>query len=282
MKRAVVSIVIYTFFASALAGAAERPVTNPAIPLSQRVVTALDHLTVLEYDEPVAQAAAGSSAFQIERQDNKVFIKPLKPGVTTNLFIWTASNKSFSYELTVGDVTNMNAEIHTAGPKSNATAAAGDTSAQMEQVADMLITRTLLGVEPVEGAGRKTTRNKISLRIQQVFRSRNSLYIQYSIENLSSRSYRITTPNLYEIQVDHSRVNLPHLKGRQLEQQIIDEFGRTKQIPLSIAHADSQAEDIAPRERKQGIVAIRRSQDSNSPLVLRLAFDANVSATVVF
>jgi hypothetical protein len=242
----------------------------------------LDHLTVLEYDEPVSQAAAGSPAFQIERQDNKVFIKPLKPGVTTNLFIWTASNKSFSYELTVGDVINMNAEIRIAVPKPNATAAVGDTSAQMEQVADMLITRTLLGAEPVDGAGLKTPKNRVGLRIQQVFRSRNSLYIQYSIENLSGRSYRITTPNLYEIQVEQSRVSLLKLKGRQLDQQIIDEFGRTVQIPLSIAHADSQAGDIAPRERKQGIIALRRSQDPSSPLMLRIAFDANVSATVVF
>jgi hypothetical protein len=87
---------------------------------------------------------------------------------------------------------------------------------------------------------------------------------------------------LYEIQVEQSRVNLPHLKGRQIEQQVVDGFGRTRQIPLAIAHADNQAEDIAPRERKQGIVAIRRSPDSNSPMVLRLAFDANLSATVVF
>jgi hypothetical protein len=282
MKRVVMSLLIYMLCSVALAGASESPVPDRTVPLSQRVVTALDHLTVLEYDEPVSQAAAGSPAFQIERQDNKVFIKPLKPGVTTNLFIWTASNKSFSYELTVGDVINMNAEIRIAVPKPNATAATGDTSAQMEQVADMLITRTLLGAEPVDGAGLKTPKNRVGLRIQQVFRSRNSLYIQYSIENLSGRSYRITTPNLYEIQVEQSGVSLLKLKGRQLDQQIMDELGRTVQIPLSIAHADSQAGDIAPRERKQGIVAIRRSQDPSSPLVLRIAFDANVSATVVF
>jgi Conjugal transfer protein len=282
MKCAVVSILIYAFLAVAPAKAAEKPVPATAIPVSQRVVTALDHLTVLEYDEPVTQAAAGSSAFQIERQQNKVFIKPLKPGVTTNLFIWTASNKSFSYELSVGDVINMNTEIRTDVSKISAPTPAVDNSAQMEQVADMLITRTLLGTEPIDSAGLKTTRNKVSLRVQQVFRSRNSLYIQYSIENRSSRPYRMTNPTLYEIQVEKSRANLNGLKGRQLEQPVVDEFGRIKQIPLSIAHADTQAEDIAPRERKQGIVAIRWSQDPSSPLVLKIAFDADVAATVVF
>jgi hypothetical protein len=281
MKRAVFSILIYTMFAVGPVGGAERPIADSTIPHSQRITTALDHLTVLEYDEPVTQAAAGSSAFQIERQDNKVFIKPQRSGVTTNLFIWTASNKSFSYELTVGDVINMNAEIHVAIPKSNP-ATVENANADMERVADMLITRTLMGVELVDGGSIKFPKNQVSLRIQQIFRSRNSLYIQYAIENLSGRPYRITNPNLYEIQVEQSRVNLPHLKGRQVDQSIIDEFGRTKQIPLPIAHSDSQAEEIAPRERKQGLVAIRRSPDSNSPFVLKLAFDANVSATVVF
>lgn len=281
MKRAAISILTYTFLAVVPAKAAEKPAPATAVPLSQRVVTALDHLTVLEYDEPVTQAAAGSSAFQIERQENKVFIKPLKSGVTTNLFIWTASNKTFSYELTVGDVINMNTEIYNVS-KPSATTSAVEASVQMEQVADLLITRTLLGIEPIDSAGFKSIKNKIGLRIQQVFRSRNSLYIQYSIENMSARPFRITNPNLYEIQVEQSRVNLPHLKGRQIEQQVVDGFGRTRQIPLAIAHADNQAEDIAPRERKQGIVAIRRSPDSNSPMVLRLAFDANLSATVVF
>src|SRR5262249_19229205 len=60
--------------------------------------TALDHITVLEFAEPVTQTAAGSSAFNIEWRDNKVLIKPLKPGVSTDLFVWTASRR-FAYEL---------------------------------------------------------------------------------------------------------------------------------------------------------------------------------------
>jgi type IV secretory pathway VirB9-like protein len=62
------------------------------------VATALNHLTVLEFHEPVTIAAAGSSDFQIERQENRVFVKPMKSGVSTDLFVWTAS-RLFAYEL---------------------------------------------------------------------------------------------------------------------------------------------------------------------------------------
>src|ERR1022692_2402924 len=63
-----------------------------------RLGTTQDHLSVIELGEPVTQVAAGSSSFKIEWRENKVFIQPLEPGATTNLFIWTASGR-LSYEL---------------------------------------------------------------------------------------------------------------------------------------------------------------------------------------
>src|SRR5271157_2117626 len=81
--------------------------TEPAASNVSHVATALNHLTVLEFQEPVTLAAAGSADFQIERQDNKVFVKPLKSGASTDLFVWTASRR-FSYELEpAGEVKDM-------------------------------------------------------------------------------------------------------------------------------------------------------------------------------
>ncbi|HKR29980.1 MAG TPA: TrbG/VirB9 family P-type conjugative transfer protein, partial [Terriglobales bacterium] len=92
------------------------------------VATALDHLTVLEFGEPVTMAAAGSTAFQIERHADKVFVKPLKSGASTDLFVWTSSRR-FAYELEApGEVKNMNfaVENRIATPK-----AAVDNSTQV-------------------------------------------------------------------------------------------------------------------------------------------------------
>src|SRR6266540_3650089 len=63
-----------------------------------RLGTTQNHLSVIELGEPVTQVAAGSSSFKIEWRENKVFIQPLEPEATTNLFIWTASGR-LSYEL---------------------------------------------------------------------------------------------------------------------------------------------------------------------------------------
>ena len=80
------------------------------------MATALNHLTILEFHEPVTMAAAGSSDFQIERQENKVFVKPMKSGASTDLFVWTASRR-FAYELeTTQEVKNMNFAIDNSAP----------------------------------------------------------------------------------------------------------------------------------------------------------------------
>jgi len=54
---------------------------------------ALNHLTVIELREPVIQVATGSQSFKVEWRENKVFVQPTEPDASTNLFIWTASER---------------------------------------------------------------------------------------------------------------------------------------------------------------------------------------------
>ena len=70
--------IVILIAASTAAIAQHQPVT--------RVQTALNHLTVIEVAEPITMAAAGSEAFEIERHGTRVFVKPTKPDVATNLF----------------------------------------------------------------------------------------------------------------------------------------------------------------------------------------------------
>src|SRR5271166_2432963 len=70
--------IVILIAASTSAIAQQQPVT--------RVQTALNHLTVIEVAEPITMAAAGSEAFEIERHGTRVFVKPTKPDVATNLF----------------------------------------------------------------------------------------------------------------------------------------------------------------------------------------------------
>src|SRR5579864_7784079 len=113
MNRTVSLILIYSF--CAIAALSQQSVT-PSPNAVVHVATALNHLTVLEFHEPVTMAAAGSSDFQIEREANKVFVKPIKSGAATDLFVWTASRR-FAYELEITqEAKDMNFAIDTAQP----------------------------------------------------------------------------------------------------------------------------------------------------------------------
>ena len=123
-----------------------------ATPNRDRVVpihTALDHLTVIEVGEPVVTVATGSAAFKVEWRENKVFVEPTEPGVSTNLFIWTASSR-MNYELeSAGEVGMMDFAIDYPKPtppppatkvsnSSGSRVGSGDSSTKSYEIGPML------------------------------------------------------------------------------------------------------------------------------------------------
>ncbi|HTS06074.1 MAG TPA: TrbG/VirB9 family P-type conjugative transfer protein, partial [Candidatus Eisenbacteria bacterium] len=175
MNRTVSLILIYSF--CAIAALSQQPVT-PSPNAVVHVATALNHLTVLEFHEPVTMAAAGSSDFQIEREANKVFVKPIKSGAATDLFVWTASRR-FAYELEITqEAKDMNFAIDTAQP-----APAPDpkpvVATDTDQFADVVLTRALMGAEEIKQKSPRKAKGQVSVRVEQVFRTRNTVYVHY-------------------------------------------------------------------------------------------------------
>ena len=268
MKR-ILSTLVYGLFSFALA--AQQPQTPAQNVL--HIATALNHLTVLEFHEPVTMAAAGSSDFQIERQDNKVFVKPMKPGVSTDLLVWTASRR-FAYELeTTEEVKTMNFAIDAAIP-----AAPPVASSSADELADMMLTRAFLGAVQMHSSVR-TRPNEVSIRVEQVFRTRSTVYVQYTIENDTEASYRAGLPAVFELKPEHSSISLGSIAHTQLDSRGLKKLGTAKALPLAVGHVESELEQLEPGSSAQGVVAIR--QDLKGPAVLQLVFDSGAKATVV-
>ena len=156
MKRLFSLIVISGLCASA---ALSQQSVSPSPDAVVHVATALNHLTVLEFHEPVTMAAAGSSDFQIERDSNKVFVKPVKSGAATDLFVWTASRR-FVYELEITqEVKNMNFAIDSASP-APAPPPKPAVEPETNQSADVVLTRALLGVEQIKRTRARAATNR--------------------------------------------------------------------------------------------------------------------------
>ncbi len=104
---------IITILSLALVAAAAGAQTTSQSQI-RHIETSLNHLTVLEFGESVTTLAiADPDSFQVERHDDKVFVKPLREGVSTNLFVWTAS-RELSYELDpAGQLAQMDVLVRT-------------------------------------------------------------------------------------------------------------------------------------------------------------------------
>src|SRR5215831_10083883 len=236
MKRAL--ILILTMYVVCVS-ADELKVNAPAPTEVVHVATALDHLTVLEFGEPVTMAAAGSPSFQIERHEDKVFIKPLKAGVSTDLFVWTASRR-FAYELEPpGEVKNMNFAVDSRIPTPKP---APDSKEELNDIADMMFTRALLGSERVDSTSIKDAKDRITVRIEDVFQSRNTTYIHYSVRNQSARPYRVTTPQVAEAIAPDASISIQALRHMQLDGQVLHKLGKLRERPLRLAKAEVQRE----------------------------------------
>ena len=245
------------------------------------VATALDHLTVLEFGEPVTMAAAGSTAFQIERHEDKVFIKPLKTGASTDLFVWTASRR-FTYELEApGEVKNMNFAVDNRIPTPTPVP---DSNPHLEEIADMMLTRALLGAERVDSTSIKEKKDRVTVRIDRVFQAKNTLYVQYSVRNQSRRPYRVVTPTLAEALAPHATVSIVSLQRTQVDEQFLRKLGDLRERSLKPARTEIEKEDLQPGEETQGAIAIR--EQVSGPTIFRLTFGPEgshkVQATMVF
>jgi Conjugal transfer protein len=241
-----------------------------------RVATALNHLTVLEFHEPVAMAAAGSSDFQIEREANKVFIKPIKSGAATDLFVWTASQR-FAYELEITqEIKNMNFAIDGAQP---ARPPKPVVDPEADQLVDVVMTRVLLGAEEIKRKKVRKVKGRVNVRVEQVLHTRTTVYIHYTIENDSGLSYRVKAPEAYQLRMDDSSLSLARLAHTQLDRAKLEALGDTPQLSLPVIHTETQVEYLHPGETMQGVLPIR--QALKSPMVVELIFSDGVKATFV-
>jgi hypothetical protein len=276
MKRALILLLVAHF-----ASASSDQMKTSSIGDVIHVATALDHLTVLEFGEPVTMAAAGSTAFQIERHADKVFIKPLKSGASTDLLVWTASRR-FTYELEPpGEVRKMNFAVENFIANSKPVP---DKSTQVADVADMILTRAFLATERIDSSSLEEEKGRITVRIEQVFQSKTSLYVHYSIVNHSARPYRVPTPRIIEALAPQAAVSLVSLRHKQLDGKVLRKLGELNERALVSARSESKKEDLQPGEETHGVVSIR--EQFSMPTILRLTFGSDgpgaVQATLVF
>jgi hypothetical protein len=249
----------------------------------RHIETSLNHLTVLEFGESVTTLAiADPDSFQVERHDDKVFVKPLREGVSTNLFVWTAS-RELSYELDpAGQLSAMDVLVRTVpppNPHTSAQAAAEPSDAEIRKIASLVLTQAMMGVEDIAHDADKHPADRVEVTLDQVFRAKDRIYIRYSVANQTKAPFRVTTPDVSAPLPTEQPVSLVSLRDHQITSRTFAAFKVKQGSNLPVMQAESVTRDLAPGEKTTGVISIG-SSPATEPQIYQLSFGADQNGSL--
>jgi len=270
MRRLIITLAVLAVFAVP-AWAQKIEIQKPDRNQIVRVQTALNHLTVIEVGETVMTVAAGSPAFKIEWRENKVFVQPSEPGVTTNLFIWTASGR-LNYELeAAGAVEQMDFAIdHPIAQPSpvSVSAAKHPASATSEQ----FVLNSLLGGRPIRTDGLKEPKNRVIVLLKDTYQRENhEVFIRYAVRNDTRDVYTLTTPKVFTLSVDSPPSDLDRLVNFQVGESATAEI-EGDQKPVEIVSGSVRSARVEPGQETVGVIGVKLPAGKTGPTVIRLVF----------
>jgi hypothetical protein len=242
-----------------------------------QVRTSLDHISILALPEKITRVASGSDAMQIEWHDNSVFIKPLKPGQSTNLMVWTEHQFS-TYELDApGDVHNMSfvvdetASLGTQSSEHSVAASATPSPQEVQRMTDSVMGSTLLQVTPVVPRGVRPAKDYVTVLIKEVVRDKNSLYVRFAVRNAGSHPYRIVSPNVFTIIPTKNIELLAGLKNLQIPEHATYQFQSIETSQVAVRGTSLPQKDVPPGATVEGVLALE-SADTQKAGVYEFIF----------
>jgi hypothetical protein len=266
MKRICNILIIITVISTLGIPAAAQKIEYESSDHSQIVhlKTALNHLTVIELREPVTQVATGSVSFKVEWRENKVFVQPTEADASTNLFIWTASER-LNYELEpAGNVAGMDFavdQIPLAQPK----------PAIAPQPPQPSPTEILLTGKAVRLESAKPSHKPVEVTIRDLYESNGRLLVRYAVRNRGSHVYDMSGPQVYELIGVHYPQSLYPLLDSQLGDQESARVTAKQETPVAVLESHLQTEHLSPGEESLGVVTVGLPSGTQ-PTILRFQF----------
>ena len=261
MRRLLIILIIGTAATQLLAQKIDREPNDPRQIIHLK--TALNHLTVIELREPVLQVAAGSQSFKVEWRENKVFVQPTEPDASTNLFVWTSSQR-LNYELEpAGSVAVMDFAVDQELPPQPK-----PTSIKPQEPSP---TEVLLSGQPVRLESAKPSTRPVEVRIRDLYEKDGRLLVRYAVRNNGAHAYEVTTPSVYVLPGVRYPQSLYGLVDSQLGDREASRLDIKEQSPVAVIEGHVQSSHLQPGQQCLGLVALR-IPPAKEPMVLRFQF----------
>ena len=229
--------------------------------------TALNHLTVIEVTEPVVQVAAGSPSFKVEWRENKVFVQPTEADASSNLFIWTATQR-LNYELEpAGAVAEMDFAVDQKPVRVEPIKPTSAPPQAPPSTTDLLLTGTPIRLLPSKQRATKP----VEVWISDVYEKGDRLLVRYAVRNYSTEAYSIDRPAVYQLDGVRSPTSLYGVMNSQLDDEQASKLRVKRETPVKVLDGETHTARIAPGEEAVGVVSLQMASGAQ-PTVLRFAF----------
>ena len=280
------------------ASAADTHITTDVIQPGKvtRVATALNHVTIIELPEPVVSYSIGSDAVRVEYHDNRILIKPTKPNVSTNLFVWTATSHTVYEILPAGDPAAMSYVLDQVLPAPPPVPE--PSREEVERQTDTMYASALANQRLIRSgklphglrfwyrhSGEDHCDACVELRVTRITEDASSYYVRVVAENKATHPYRLQETAVTALRPTFSENIADHYMNRQISVDALREMGRFAPEPLR-THGSTLN---APRDLKAGESAewiVGFAKPGRTPAIYQFSLPDDekhpVTATVVF
>lgn len=249
------------------------------VPEGTLVQTNLNHVSIIELPEPVENFTCGSEDIQVESKDNHIALRPLKPGVETNLIVWTHSMKQVYEILPAGDPRG-DLYVKTALPNKDEAAKAEERAKEDDQ----LILTALGHTRIIDSRALKMDGKQVDVLIRSVTETKDSFYVRIAVRNSPNHPYSVVDPVVEYLEPSFAAGTPMSYIGQMIPDAVLQQFGFYTTTQLPLRSSTLQPTTLAPKQYVQWEFAFKKPH--KVPGIFRFRFPtddgSSVSATAVF
>lgn len=256
----------------------------------EMITTALNHFSVVELPAGmiVENVAVGCrpSEVQVQWEGRNVLVKPLKPGIRTDMAIFTNTGKIYSYEiLPAGKPAEMSMVIR------EYDAAAQSAARKEEEInkvrvaeADKFNTRFLMTAKAIDTRQVRKPKHGINVKVMLVGQDGNTLYVRFHVSNDGNHTYRVEAPRAEKIDPVFGFGEAYKNIDKQISAKEFKKFKAFQEKDIAVLYATITKQDLTPDTATDFVLAIQKPPVS--PAIYRFVFPSDdgveVNAVAIF
>ncbi len=233
------------------------------------IATALHHVSVVQVPEPVENVALGTPMVHVEWNGNKVLIQPQKPGIDTNMVVFTRRT-TYLYEIAAAaEPTGMSYLVKESAPPPPPTPPIPSPAA-IQREHDQLFSSILLKTQAIDSTKLRQKKHTVVVMIVQVPEDDGNYYVRLSVTNGSTHTYRLQNPTVQKIDPAFGAGAAYANIHRQLGQDEFNKFHNFQLTPVVSHGSTLEATDMPPDTTMDWVVALTKPEIT--PAIFRFIF----------